>query len=240
METLALIELAHQGDKEARDTIVKENLGLVWSMVRRFSNRGQDPEDLFQIGCIGLLKAVDKFDLSMDVRFSTYAVPMIIGEIKRYLRDNTMIRVSRSLKELAIKSKNVKESMNLSLGREPTLEELAGALEVPGEELMMALEATAEVESLYKTIYQGDGNAILLMDKLEDNVSKSEELLDRVVLQEALEALDEKDKTIIRLRYFMDKTQSEIAKELGVSQVQVSRLEKRILNQMRKKMNPEQ
>ncbi len=240
METLALIELAHQGDKEARDTIVKENLGLVWSMVRRFSNRGQDPEDLFQIGCIGLLKAIDKFDLSMDVRFSTYAVPMIIGEIKRYLRDNTMIRVSRSLKELAIKSKNVKESLNLSLGREPTLEELAGALEVPGEELMMALEATAEVESLYKTIYQGDGNAILLMDKLEDNVSKSEELLDRVVLQEALEALDEKDKTIIRLRYFMDKTQSEIAKELGVSQVQVSRLEKRILNQMRKKMNPEQ
>ena len=240
METLALIELAHQGDKEARDTIVKENLGLVWSMVRRFSNRGQDPEDLFQIGCIGLLKAVDKFDLSMDVRFSTYAVPMIIGEIKRYLRDNTMIRVSRSLKELAIKSKNMKESLNLSLGREPTLEELAGALEVPGEELMMALEATAEVESLYKTIYQGDGNAILLMDKLEDNVSKSEELLDRVVLQEALEALDEKDKTIIRLRYFMDKTQSEIAKELGVSQVQVSRLEKRILNQMRKKMNPEQ
>ncbi len=240
MKTLALIELAHQGDKEARDTIVKENLGLVWSMVRRFSNRGQDLEDLFQIGCIGLLKAIDKFDLSMDVRFSTYAVPMIIGEIKRYLRDNTMIRVSRSLKELAIKSKNMKESLNLSLGREPTLEELAGALEVPGEELMMALEATAEVESLYKTIYQGDGNAILLMDKLEDNVSKSEELLDRVVLQEALEALDEKDKTIIRLRYFMDKTQSEIAKELGVSQVQVSRLEKRILNQMRKKMNPEQ
>lgn len=239
MDTLALIEKAHQGDKEARDTIVKENLGLVWSMVRRFSNRGQEAEDLFQIGCIGLIKAIDKFDLTMEVKFSTYAVPMIMGEIKRYLRDNSMIRVSRSLKELSMRSKVVKESLNISLGREPTLEELAAALEVSGEELMMALESTAEVESLYKTIYQGDGNAILLMDKLEDSVSKSEEILDKVVLQEALESLNEKDKNIIRLRYFMDKTQSEIAKELGVSQVQVSRLEKKILNQMRKKMNPE-
>lgn len=239
MDTLALIEKAHQGDKEARDTIVKENLGLVWSMVRRFSNRGQEAEDLFQIGCIGLIKAIDKFDLTMEVKFSTYAVPMIMGEIKRYLRDNSMIRVSRSLKELSMRSKVVKESLNITLGREPTLEELAAALEVSGEELMMALESTAEVESLYKTIYQGDGNAILLMDKLEDSVSKSEEILDKVVLQEALESLNEKDKNIIRLRYFMDKTQSEIAKELGVSQVQVSRLEKKILNQMRKKMNPE-
>lgn len=239
MDTLALIEKAHQGDKEARDTIVKENLGLVWSMVRRFSNRGQEAEDLFQIGCIGLIKAIDKFDLTMEVKFSTYAVPMIMGEIKRYLRDNSMIRVSRSLKELSMRSKVVKESLNITLGREPTLEELAAALEVSGEELMMALESTAEVESLYKTIYQGDGNAIFLMDKLEDSVSKSEEILDKVVLQEALESLNEKDKNIIRLRYFMDKTQSEIAKELGVSQVQVSRLEKKILNQMRKKMNPE-
>lgn len=162
-----------------------------------------------------------------------------MGEIKRYLRDNSMIRVSRSLKELSMRSKVVKESLNITLGREPTLEELAAALEVSGEELMMALESTAEVESLYKTIYQGDGNAIFLMDKLEDSVSKSEEILDKVVLQEALESLNEKDKNIIRLRYFMDKTQSEIAKELGVSQVQVSRLEKKILNQMRKKMNPE-
>jgi RNA polymerase sporulation-specific sigma factor len=228
-----LIKQAHLGDKEARDTVVKENLGLVWSMVRRFQGRGVEPEDLFQIGCIGLMKAIDHFDLTMDVKFSTYAVPMIMGEMKRYLRDNSMIRVSRSLKELAVKSKMIREELNGALGREPTVEEMASKLDVSVEELLMALESTAEVESLHQTIYQGDGNAICLMDKIEDSTREDERVLDQIILEQAMGALTEKEKNIIRLRYFKERTQSEIAKELGVSQVQVSRLEKKILKRMR-------
>lgn len=233
MDTIELIELAHNGDKEARDKLVSDNLGLIWSIVRRFANRGHEMDDLFQIGSIGLMKAIDKFDPTFEVKFSTYAVPMITGEIKRFLRDDGMIKVSRSLKETAGKARITREKLNNQIGREPTIEEIAAEIGVTGEELVMAMESGAEIESLYKTIYQGDGNSIFLIDKLEENDNKHEEVINRIVLKELIESLDEKEQEIIRLRYFMDKTQTEIAKEIGISQVQVSRLEKKILKNMR-------
>ena len=232
-EVAKLIQAAHDGDKAARDKLVADNMGLIWSIVRRFAGRGHEMEDLFQIGSIGLLKAIDKFDLSYDVKFSTYAVPMITGEIKRFLRDDCMIKVSRSLKEIAYKAKTAKEAMNNRLGREPTIDELAEELGICVEELAVALESGAEVESIYKTIYHGDGNTISLIDKIEETENDNEKLLIRIVLQELISALEPQEKRIITMRYFLDKTQTEIAKELGISQVQVSRLEKKILKSMR-------
>ena len=233
--TLALIERAHQGDKAARDTLFQENTGLVWSIVKRFKNRGVELEDLFQIGSIGLLKAVDKFDTSYDVRFSTYAVPMIAGEIKRFLRDDGILKVSRSMKEICYKAYLVRDSLEKSKGKEPTLDEIAGEMAVTVEDLVMAMESGAEVESLQKTIYQGEGNDISLMDKLEEKKNGQEEVINRLLLEEMLGVLDAKERKLIYMRYFQDKTQTEIAGELGVSQVQVSRMEKRILEELRKK-----
>ena len=236
MDTLELIRRSQAGDKEARDKVITDNIGLVWSIVRRFMSRGHEPEDLFQIGSIGLIKAIDKFDLTYDVKFSTYAVPMIMGEIKRFLSDDGSIKVSRSLKETAGKIRVTKEKLCNMFGREPTLEEISKELDLAKEEVVMALESGAEVESLYKTIYQGDGNAIYLIDKLEQANDESENMVDRLALRETLASLDEKDREIIKLRYFMNKTQTDIAKELGISQVQVSRLEKKILLKMRERM----
>lgn len=236
VDTLELIRLSKQGDKAARDLVVSENIGLVWSIVRRFANRGHEMEDLFQIGSIGLIKAIDKFDDAFEVKFSTYAVPMITGEIKRFLRDDGMIKVSRSLKETATKVRAVKEYLSNDMGREPTIEEIAEKLEITKEEIVMALESGAEVESLYKTIYQGDGNAIYLIDKIEQTEDENTLMLDKLALKEIIDSLDEKDQDIIRLRYFCERTQTDIAKELGISQVQVSRLEKKILKIMREKM----
>ncbi len=184
--TLALIARAHQGDKEARDTIFEENIGLIWSIVKRFQNRGVELEDLFQIGSIGLLKAVDKFDLSYDVKFSTYAVPMISGEIKRFLRDDGMIKVSRSLKEVCYKAYLAREKLEKELGRDPQIAEMAGEIGIPQEELMMALDSNVEIESLQKTIYQGEGNDIRLIDKLEEKKNRQEESLNRILLEEIL------------------------------------------------------
>lgn len=234
--TVRLIQSAHEGDKAARDQLVADNMGLVWSIVRRFSGRGHDMEDLFQIGSIGLMKAIDKFDLTFEVQFSTYAVPMIMGEIKRFLRDDGMIKVSRSLKEIAAKAKQMREALNIRLGREPTLEELAGELHICVEELAVALESGAEVESLYKIIYKGDGSAIYLVDKLEEKGNENEKMLNRMVLKELLETLEDDERKLITMRYFFDCTQTQIAKTLGISQVQVSRLEKKILKNMRDKM----
>lgn len=236
MDTLALIKMSKLGDKGARDRVITENVGLVWSIVRRFLGRGYEADDLFQIGTIGLMKAIDKFDLSFDVQFSTYAVPMITGEIKRFLRDDGMIKVSRSLKENAAKIRLAREEYENKYGKEPTIEDISEVLNLAKEEVVMALESGAEVESLYKTIYQGDGSAIYLIDKVEHSEDKCEELLDNMVLKEVMESLDEKEKKIITMRYFNEKTQTEIAKELGISQVQVSRLEKRILKTMRERM----
>ena len=234
--TLVLLKKAHEGDKEARDTLIEENMGLVRSVAARFRNRGVDLEDLFQIGSIGLIKAVDKFDLTYQVQFSTYAVPMTAGEIKRFLRDDGMLKVSRTLKEIAIKAYGIRERMEKSRGREPTAAEIAEELHVPVEELMMALEAGVPVESLQQMIYQGDGNEITLLDKLEENENQSEHVVDRLCLEELLGGLDGKERELIYQRYFMEKTQAAIADEMGISQVQVSRMEKKIIREMRGKL----
>lgn len=236
VDTLELIKRSKEGDKEARDRVVTDNVGLVWSIVRRFANRGHEMEDLFQIGSIGLIKAIDKFDSSYEVKFSTYAVPMITGEIKRFLRDDGMIKVSRSLKETATKIRMEREKFSNKYGREPTIEEIEEELCIDKDEIIMALETSTEVESLYKTIYQGDGNPIYLIDKLTESKDESENLVDKLALREIIASLDEKEQEIIRLRYFKDRTQTDIAKELGISQVQVSRMEKRILKIMRERL----
>ncbi len=236
MDTLELIKRCQDGDKSAREELVTSNVGLVWSIVRRFANRGYEMDDLFQIGSIGLIKAIDKFDTSFEVKFSTYAVPMITGEIKRFLRDDGMIKVSRTLKEISYKARVAKDALSIELGREPTIEEVSERTEVSVENIIMAMEAGAEVESLYKTIYQGDGNAIFLIDKLEEAKDENQNIVDRLALHDILNSLEEKERNIIHLRYFMNRTQTEIAKELGISQVQVSRIEKKILRQMREKL----
>ncbi|MCI5650535.1 MAG: SigB/SigF/SigG family RNA polymerase sigma factor [Fusicatenibacter sp.] len=232
--TLTLLQKAHAGEKAARDTLVEENTGLVWSIVRRFLNRGVDAEDLFQIGSIGLLKAIDKFDAGYDVQFSTYAVPMIAGEIRRFLRDDGMVKVSRPLKELSVKARAIRERMEQEKGREVTLSELAREANSTEEELVMALESSVEVESLSKTIYQGDNSEISLMDRLEEKTSGEETVLNRILLEQLLGKLPKEERRLIFLRYFEDKTQMEIAQEMGISQVQVSRLEKKILSILRR------
>ena len=233
---MELLQRAHDGDKEARDRLVMETIGLVWSIVKRFSGRGCETEDLFQIGSIGLLKAIDNFDLSMDVKLSTYAVPMITGEIRRFLRDDGMIKVSRPLKELAMKIYSARERMEFSLGREPTIEELAGQVGVSREEVAASLEAGAEVESLYRPVgKEDDGNGCLL-DKLAEKSSENEKVLDKIVVKELLSGLGRQEQEIIIRRYFENQTQTKIAEDLHISQVQVSRLEKKILRQLREKL----
>ncbi len=232
--TIALIRQAHDGDKEAREQLVEENVGLIWCVVKRFCGRGVDADDLFQIGSIGLIKAIDKFDLSFDVKFSTYAVPMISGEIKRFLRDDGMIKVSRSLKELAYRTFRVREELMDQYGREPTLEELAETLQVEKEEIVQAMEAGSEVESIYKPIHQGESSEIRLVDKLEEKEQQEEKILNRMMLKQLLETLDKEERQLIYLRYFQNQTQSAVGKKLGISQVQVSRLEKRIIQNLRR------
>lgn len=234
--TIALIQKSHEGDEEARAKLVEENTGLVWCVVRRFFNRGVETEDLFQIGNIGLLKAIDKFDTSYDVKFSTYAVPMISGEIKRFLRDDGMIKVSRSLKELAYKAYLCKEQLAESLGREPTIPEIASELQVESEELTQALDASGEIESIYKPVYVKEGQEIQLVDKLAVQGDEEEEVINNMLLGQLLSTLNKEERRLIYLRYFAERTQSQVGKELGISQVQVSRLEKKILESMREKL----
>ncbi len=232
-ETTRLIKQAHDGDPEAREQLVLKNVGLVWSIVRRFAGRGHELEDLYQIGCIGLIKAIDKFNLEFDVKFSTYAVPMITGEIKRFLRDDGMIKVSRSLKELGIRVSSVREQMTWELGREPGLDELANRVGASREEV-----ASTEVESIDKNVGNGEDQNLRLLDKLPDQREEQEQLLNRMVLGQILNLLEEKDREIIVRRYFENQTQSQIAADLHISQVQVSRLEKKILRKMREYLNP--
>ena len=234
--TTTLIEKSHQGDEEARAQLVQENAGLVWCVVKRFLHRGAEAEDLFQIGNIGLLKAIDKFDMSYDVKFSTYAVPMISGEIKRFLRDDGMIKVSRSLKELAYKSCACRERLQEAWGREPTITEIASELKVETEELLMAMDASSEIESLHKPIYQKEGQELRLMDKLPEQEEQEDRILDHMLLQELLTYLDKEERRLIYLRYFANQTQSQVGKELGISQVQVSRMEKKILKNLRERI----
>ncbi len=232
-ETQILIREAHEGNSQAREKLVEQNIGLIWNVAKRFYNRGQEPDDLFQIGCIGLLKAIDRFDLSYDVRFSTYAVPMIMGEIKRFLRDDGLIKVSRNLKEIAQKARQLETDYQNRFGRDPSIEEIAAALSVSKEELAEALSSSFEVESLQKTIFQNDGSAILLMDRLETEDKEQEQMLNRMALKSIMKQLKPEEQKVIILRYYYEQTQTQTAKTLGISQVQVSRLEKKVLTKMR-------
>lgn len=231
------IQKAQDGDKEERDALVTENIGLIYMVLKRFTSRGYEKEDLFQIGVIGLLKAIDKFDLSRELSFSTYAVPMIIGEIRRFLRDDGMIHVSRQIKDNARKIAIVKEELKKTNNCDPTVEELAQATELTSDEILMAIEATTEVESIYQPIGSGnDGSQMLLADQLEDSKKNETELINRITVIQMLDGLEEKDRKLIELRYMEGKTQSESAQILGMNQVAVSRLEKKILLSLRKQL----
>ena len=237
-DTTELIMLAKEGDRLAQSMLVENNIGLVWSIVRRFQNRGHETEDLFQIGCIGLIKAINKFDTSYDVRFSTYAVPMIIGEIKRFLRDDGIIKVSRSLKEVSNRVRIAKDILAKELGREPTVSELAQHLDIPMDEIVMAIEAGHSPESLFTPINEGDSSSLLLIDRINDNGCSDEtDIIDRIALREVMDTLEPREKQIIILRYFKEKTQVQIARMLGISQVQVSRIEKKILEDIRNRIS---
>ena len=236
-ETTVLIGKAQAGDKEAREVLIEQNLGLVHHIVKRFWGRGYEPEDLFQIGVIGLIKAIDKFDTSFDVKFSTYAVPLIAGEIKRFIRDDGMVKISRSLKENGVKVKYAREKLSGVLNREPALSEVAEEAALSLEEVVLAMEANIQVESIYKSVYQNDGNEIYMVDQLADEgKDEQEKLLNHLVIGQLLSGLPENEQKLILLRYYQDKTQTEVAKALGISQVQVSRMEKRILLGMRERI----
>ena len=238
-ETLALIARAQAGDDSAVEQLIKENNGLIWSVVKKFSKRGYELDDLYQIGAIGLLKCIRKFDSSFDVKFSTYAIPMIIGEIKRFLRDDGMIKVSRPMKEIATKARYVTEMLTARLGRQPTLGELAQELNISTEELVVAMEAGLDVESLHATIYQGDGSPIFLIDKVAQSQDDGEKVVNVLTLKQLIERLKPKERQVIILRYFQDKTQMEVAKAIGVSQVQVSRIEKKVLQALKDELAEE-
>ncbi|MBB6455305.1 RNA polymerase sporulation-specific sigma factor [Salirhabdus euzebyi] len=232
-EVKKLIYDSQHGDQLSRDLLVEKNTRLVWSVVQRFLNRGYDADDLFQIGCIGLLKSIDKFDLSYDVRFSTYAVPMIIGEIQRFIRDDGSIKVSRSLKETGNKIRKKRDELTKEFGRSPTIQELADALEISAEDIIFAQEASKSPHSIHETVYENDGDPITLLDQMSDEDTK---WFDKLALKEVIRNLDDRERLIIYLRYFKDQTQSEVAERLEISQVQVSRLEKKILNNIRDQM----
>ena len=232
MDTLTLINRAHQGDKLARDKILIENTGLIWSIVRRFLNRGHEGEDLFQIGCIGMLKAIDRFDTEFDVAFSTYAVPMIAGEIRRFIRDDGIVKISRKIKENQMKIIHQREIYINEKKQEPTIEELEKVCDLTKEEIVMAIDASRNVESIDKEMYSKD-SAYTIMDLAEDDTNIEETVLNKIMVQQLMDMLESKERKIINLRYFKNKTQSQVAKEMGMTQVQVSRLEKKILNSMR-------
>lgn len=251
-EMSVLIAKSQAGDKEAREVLIEKNLGLVHHIVRRFAGRGYELEDLFQIGTIGLMKSIDKFDLQLGLKFSTYAVPMITGEIKRFLRDDGMVKVSRTIKENGLKVRMARQRLQVALKREPTLQETAKEANLTVEELVLAMEAAVEVESIYSAVYQDDGSEMYLVDKVIQGQSgcvgnstagglcdcsdrEKEQLLDHLLLSQLLDSLDEQDRELIYMRYFQNKTQMEIAGYLGISQVQVSRMEKRILLRLRER-----
>ncbi len=251
-ETSVLIARSQAGESEAREVLIENNLGLVRHIVRRFSGRGYDLEDLFQIGAIGLIKAIDKFDLSLGLKFSTYAVPMITGEVKRFIRDDGPVKVSRTIKENGMKVKLARQRLQAEKGREPTLQEIADQTGLSVEDVVLAMEACVEVESIYSAVYQDDGNEVYLVDKVvqgqsgavgrsavggcESEDREKEGVLNRMLLEQLLDSLKPSDRELICMRYFQNKTQMEIAASLGISQVQVSRMEKRILLSMREKV----
>ena len=230
----AMMEKIKQGDMETREEFIKGNLRLVLSIIQRFGNRGENPDDLFQVGCIGLIKALDNFDTSHGVRFSTYAVPMIIGEIRRYLRDNNSIRVSRSLRDMAYKALTAKETLGRKLQREPTISEISKELELPQEEVVLALDSIQEPVSLFEPVFHDDGDAIYVMDQVRDLKNTDAKWIENLSLSEAMKKLNPRERHILEMRFFEGKTQMEVAEEIAISQAQVSRLEKNALKYMRK------
>lgn len=232
-EKEALFEKIEQGDLEARELYIKGNLRLVLSVIQRFSSSNDSADDLFQVGCIGLMKAIDNFDRSLDVKFSTYAVPMIIGEVRRYLRDNNSIRVSRSLRDIAYKAISAKENLLKKNNQEPTIEDIAKEIDIDKDEIMYALDAIASPMSLYEPVYQEGGDTLYIMDQVSDKKNKEENWVEELSLREALDRLSERENKIIKLRFFEGKTQTEVADEISISQAQVSRLEKAALKNMR-------
>jgi RNA polymerase sporulation-specific sigma factor len=231
-----LFARCQSGDRAAREELISGNLRLVLSVIQRFTNRGEAADDLFQVGCIGLIKAIDNFDLGQNVRFSTYAVPMIIGEIRRYLRDNNVIRVSRSLRDIAYKALQAKERLTPEKGREPTVTEIAEAVGVSREEVVLALEAIQEPVSIFEPLYRDGGDPIFVMDQIQDEKNADKEWIEAICLQDAMECLNYREKMILQMRFFEGKTQMEVASEIGISQAQVSRLEKGALGRVRKQL----
>ena len=233
-ETRCLLEKAHQGDKAAREQLISGNLRLVLSVVQKFANRGECMDDLFQVGCIGLIKAIDCFDLSQNVQFSTYGVPMIAGELRRFLRDHSAIRVSRSMRDTAYKVLQAKERLTAEQGREPDLETIAKALDIPRQEVVFALDAICDPVSLYEPVFNDGGESSCVMDQIGDTHNTDEQWLEQIALEEAMRRLSAREKRILALRFYAGKTQMEVAKEVGISQAQVSRLEKNAINQIKK------
>ncbi|MCR4403201.1 MAG: RNA polymerase sporulation sigma factor SigG [Firmicutes bacterium] len=231
-----LLDLVRRGDKDARDKLIYGNLRLVLSVIQRFNNRGEYVDDLFQVGCIGLMKAIDNFDLSQNVKFSTYAVPMIVGEIRRYLRDNNPIRVSRSLRDVAYKALQVRDVLVNRNSKEPSITEIADELKMPREEVVYALDAIQDPVSLFEPIYHDGGDPIYVMDQVSDEKNQDSTWLEGISIREAMEKLSDRERLILRLRFFEGKTQMEVADEIGISQAQVSRLEKAALKHMRRFM----
>ena len=235
-ETTQLLKRTKQGDMKAREELIAGNLRLVLSVIQKFANRGENADDLFQVGCIGLIKAIDNFNVDLDVRFSTYGVPMIIGEIRRYLRDNSSLRVSRSMRDTAYKVLQAKERYIGEHQKEPTIEEIARMLEIKREEVVFALDAIVDPVSLYEPVYSDGGDTICVMDQVRDSKNTDESWLEQIALKEAISRLSERERHILNLRFFEGKTQMEVSAEVGISQAQVSRLEKNAINQIKKNL----
>ena len=233
-ETMELLRRTKQGDMEAREQLISGNLRLVLSVIQKFAGRGENADDLFQVGCIGLIKAIDNFNTDLDVRFSTYGVPMIVGEIRRYLRDNSALRVSRSMRDTAYKVLQAKEKFLAQHQREPTMDEIAQALDLKREDVVMALDAVLDPVSLNEPVYDNSGDAICVMDQVKDVKNTDESWLERIALKEAMDRLTDRERRILALRFFQGKTQMEVSAEVGISQAQVSRLEKNAINQIKK------
>ena len=235
-ETAELLKRTKQGDMKAREELIAGNLRLVLAVIQKFTNRGENVDDLFQVGCIGLIKAIDNFNVDLDVRFSTYGVPMIIGEIRRYLRDNSSLRVSRSMRDTAYKVLQAKERYISEHQKEPTIEEIAQMLEIKREEVVFALDAIVDPVSLYEPVYSDGGDTICVMDQVRDSKNTDESWLEQIALKEAISHLSERERHILNLRFFEGKTQMEVSAEVGISQAQVSRLEKNAINQIKKNL----
>ncbi len=233
-ETMALLRRTKEGDKEAREALINGNLRLVLSVIQRFTGRGENADDLFQVGCVGLIKAIDNFDINQPVKFSTYGVPMILGEVRRYLRDNSAIRVSRSMRDTAYRVMQARERLIAETQREPTIEQLAKELDIPREDIVFALDAISDPVSLFEPLYSDGGDTVCVMDQVQDNKNTDEQWLEQIALKDAMDRLGQREQHILALRFYEGKTQMEVSNEVGISQAQVSRLEKNALKAIRK------